>query len=52
MSGRAGLGAVTAIVGATLAANLGLIALDITAPITADATAPNSAPAETVPGPA
>ena len=31
-----GLGAVTAIVGATLAANLGLIALDVAAPVTAD----------------
>ena len=34
-----GFGAVTAIIGAILAANLGLIALDIAAPVTADATA-------------
>ena len=38
-----GLGAVTAVVGATLAANLGLIALDITAPATATAVVPGSA---------
>ena len=44
-----GLGAVTAVVGATLAANLGLIVLDIAAPVTADAAVPGSAPAETVP---
>ena len=47
-----GLGAVTAIIAATLAANLGLITLDIAAPRTADATVPGPALAETVPGPA
>ena len=47
-----GFGAVTAIIGATLAANLGLIALDIAAPATADAAIPGSARAETVPRPA
>ena len=47
-----GFGAVTAIIGAILAANLGLIALDIAAPVTADATVPGSARDETVPGPA
>jgi pimeloyl-ACP methyl ester carboxylesterase len=47
-----GLGAVTAVVGATLAANLGLIALDIAAPARARATVPDSASAETLPGPA
>jgi pimeloyl-ACP methyl ester carboxylesterase len=44
-----GLGAVTAIVAATLAANLGLIALDIAAPATATAGEPHP---ETLPGPA
>jgi hypothetical protein len=47
-----GFGAVTAIIGATLAANLGLIAVDIATPVTRDATAPGSARAETAPGPA
>jgi len=47
-----GFGAVTAIIGANLAANLGLIALDIAAPATADDTVPGSARAETVPRPA
>ena len=47
-----GFGAVTAIIGAILAANLGLITLDIAAPVTADAAVPRSARAETVPGPA
>ena len=47
-----GFGAVTAIIGATLAANLGLIAVDIATPVTGDATAPGSARAETAPGPA
>ena len=47
-----GFGAVTAIIGAILAANLGLIALDIAAPVTADAAVPGSARAETVPRPA
>ena len=47
-----GFGAVTAIIGAILAANLGLIALDIAAPVTAAATVPGSARDETVPGPA
>jgi pimeloyl-ACP methyl ester carboxylesterase len=47
-----GFGAVTAIIGAILAANLGLIAVDIAAPVTADAVVPGSAQAETVPGPA
>ena len=42
----------TAIIGATLAANLGLIALDIAAPATAGAAVPGSARAETVPRPA
>ena len=45
-----GFGAVTAIIGATLAANLGLIAVDIATPVTGDATAPGSARAETAPG--
>src|SRR5207342_3567930 len=44
-----GLGAVTAIVGATIAANLGLIALDITASARARAAVPDSASAETQP---
>jgi hypothetical protein len=35
-----GFGAVTAIIGAILAANLGLIAVDIAAPVTADAAVP------------
>ena len=47
-----GVGAVTAIIAAILAANLGLIALDIAAPVTADATVHGSARAETVPRPA
>jgi pimeloyl-ACP methyl ester carboxylesterase len=47
-----GFGAVTAIIGAILAANLGLIAVDIAAPVTADAAVPGSAQAETVPDPA
>jgi hypothetical protein len=47
-----GIGAVTAIIAATLAANLGLIALDIAAPVTADATVPRSARVETIPRPA
>jgi pimeloyl-ACP methyl ester carboxylesterase len=47
-----GLGAVTAVVGATLAANLGLIALDLASPATATAVVPGSARAEAVPGPA
>jgi pimeloyl-ACP methyl ester carboxylesterase len=47
-----GFGAVTAIIGATLAANLGLIAVDIATPVIGDATAPGSARAETAPGPA
>ena len=47
-----GFGAVTAIIGATLAANLGLIALDIAAPVTADAAVPGPARAATAPGPA
>ena len=47
-----GFGAVTAIIGAILAANLGLIALDIAAPATADVAVPGSAQAETVPRPA
>ena len=38
--------------GAILAANLGLIALDIAAPVTANATDPGSARDETYPGPA
>ncbi len=46
-----GFGAVTAIIGATLAANLGLIALDIAAPVTAEAALRASAPAEAVPRP-
>jgi pimeloyl-ACP methyl ester carboxylesterase len=46
-----GFGAVTAIIGAILAANLGLIALDIAAPVTADAAVPGSARAEAVPRP-
>ena len=45
-----GFGAVTAIIGATLAANLGLIAVDIATPVTGDATAPGSARAETAAG--
>jgi pimeloyl-ACP methyl ester carboxylesterase len=45
-----GFGAVTAIIGATLAANLGLIAVDIATPVTRDATAPGSARAETAAG--
>jgi len=44
-----GLGAVTAVVGATLAANLGLIALDITASTRARAAMPDSAWADTLP---
>jgi pimeloyl-ACP methyl ester carboxylesterase len=47
-----GVGAVTAIVAATLAANLGLIALDVAAPATASAGEPNSPHAESLPGPA
>jgi pimeloyl-ACP methyl ester carboxylesterase len=47
-----GLGAVTAVVGATLAANLGLIALDIAAPATADAAVPGPARSEAIPRPA
>jgi pimeloyl-ACP methyl ester carboxylesterase len=47
-----GFGAVTAIIAAILAANLGLIALDIAAPVTADAAVPGSARAEAVPHPA
>jgi pimeloyl-ACP methyl ester carboxylesterase len=47
-----GLGAVTAIVGATLAANLGLIALDLIAPARATGAVPGSARAEAVPRPA
>ena len=47
-----GFGAVTAIIGAILAANLGLIVVDIAAPATADAAVPGWARAETVPGPA
>ena len=47
-----GFGAVTAIIAATLAANLGLIALDIAAPVTADAAVPGPARAATAPGPA
>ena len=47
-----GFGALTAIIGATLAANLGLIALDIAAPVTAEAAMPGSARAEAVPRPA
>jgi hypothetical protein len=47
-----GLGAVTAIIAATLATNLGLIALDIAAPATVDDIVPGSARAETVPHPA
>ena len=43
-----GFGAVTAIIGATLAANLGLIALDVATPETAEP----AARAEAVPGPA
>jgi phage tail protein X len=43
---------VTAIIGAILAANLGLIAIDIAAPVTADVAVPGRARAETVPGPA
>jgi pimeloyl-ACP methyl ester carboxylesterase/phage tail protein X len=45
-----GFGPVTAIVGAILAANLGLIALDITAPAKARIAVPDSAWAETLPG--
>jgi hypothetical protein len=47
-----GVGAVTAIVAATLAANLGLIALDVAAPATASAGEPNSPHPESLPGPA
>jgi hypothetical protein len=47
-----GFGAVTAIICAILAANLGLIAVDIAAPATADAAVPGSARAETAPRPA
>ena len=47
-----GFGAVTAIIAATLATNLGLIALDIAAPATADDVVPGSAQAEAVPRPA
>jgi pimeloyl-ACP methyl ester carboxylesterase len=47
-----GFGAVTALIGAILAANLGLIALDIAAPVTADAALPGPARAETAPSPA
>jgi hypothetical protein len=45
-------GAVTAIIGAILAANLGLIALDIAAPAAVVAYHPLSPRAETVVGPA
>ena len=44
-----GLGAVTAVVGATLAANLGLIVLDIAASARARAVVPDSTSAETQP---
>jgi pimeloyl-ACP methyl ester carboxylesterase len=47
-----GFGALTAIIAATLAANLGLIALDIAAPATADEVVLGSARAEAVPRPA
>ena len=47
-----GFGAVTAIIGATVAANLGLIVVDIATPVTVDANAPGRARAETAPGPA
>ena len=47
-----GLGAVTAVVGATLAANLGLIALDIAEPAMADAAVPGPACSEAIPRPA
>ena len=46
-----GFGAVTAIIGAVLAANLGLIAVDISVPDTADAAIPGSARAKAVPRP-
>jgi phage tail protein X len=45
-----GFGAVTAVIGAILAANLGLIAVDIAAPVTAEAAVPGSAQAKTVAG--
>ena len=48
-----GLGAVTAIVAATLAANLGLMTLDVaTTPAAATADEPGSSIAESLPGPA
>jgi hypothetical protein len=47
-----GFGAITAIIGAILAANLGPSALDIAAPATADSAMPDSVRSETVPGPA
>ena len=48
-----GLGAVTAIVAATLAANLGLITLDVaTTPAAATADEPDASHAATLPGPA
>jgi pimeloyl-ACP methyl ester carboxylesterase len=47
-----GFGAVTAIVAAILGANLGLIALDVAAPATAEDVAPGPARAEAVPHPA
>jgi pimeloyl-ACP methyl ester carboxylesterase len=47
-----GLGAVTAIIAATLAANLGLIVLDVAAPTAATAAEPGPGLAETLPGPA
>ena len=46
-----GFGAVTAIIAAVLAANLGLIALDIAAPTTADDVVPGPSRAEAVPPP-
>jgi pimeloyl-ACP methyl ester carboxylesterase len=47
-----GFGAVTAIIAAMLATNLGLIALDIAAPATTDDKVPGSVRAEAVPRPA
>ncbi|HEY6015740.1 MAG TPA: alpha/beta fold hydrolase [Gaiellaceae bacterium] len=46
------LGALTAIVGASAAANLALIALDVAAPAPAGADEPGPQDAETIPGPA
>ncbi|HEY6053106.1 MAG TPA: hypothetical protein VIU86_04185, partial [Gaiellaceae bacterium] len=46
------LGALTAIVGATATANLGVIALDVAAPAPAGADEPGPPHAETLPGPA